>query len=126
MSFKFKKFVKGIRVFRIYLHCCNLFLPAGKNAYAMSVLRQVELKLDGRDIMERRYLRPFETGNRYPVNYVLTASPFVLPSGKLALQSKWIIYLNKLLVLTIFAACMKVGRHGFKLMKFLDCSINSK
>lgn len=31
--------------------CCT-----GKNAYAISVLRRVEMKLDGRDIVENRYL----------------------------------------------------------------------
>jgi len=29
---------------------------AGKNAYAMSVLKQIEKKIDGRDIVDNRYL----------------------------------------------------------------------
>lgn len=32
-----------------------IWLPVGKNAYAMSVLRRVEMKIDGRDVAENRY-----------------------------------------------------------------------
>lgn len=87
----------------------------------MAVLRRVEMKIDGRDVTERRYILPSVTGtgNSYQLNYILTgtATLFVLPAGKLALQNKWIIYLSKLLALIIFAACMKVGRHGFEFMQ---------
>lgn len=31
-----------------------MHLSVGKNAYALSVLRRVEMKIDGRDISERR------------------------------------------------------------------------
>lgn len=31
---------------------------AGKNAHAMSVLQRIEMKLDGRDISDKRYLHP--------------------------------------------------------------------
>lgn len=34
------------------------FHAAGKNAYAMSVLRRVEMKIDGQDITDNRYLLP--------------------------------------------------------------------
>lgn len=39
--------------------CLVLFVTfelLGKNAYAMSILRRVEMKLDGRDIANNRYL----------------------------------------------------------------------
>lgn len=35
---------------------CYCFLYIGKNAYAISVLRRVEMKLDGRDIEDSRYM----------------------------------------------------------------------
>lgn len=37
----------------LFVAFCTYLL--GKNAYALSVLRRVEMKIDGRDISESRY-----------------------------------------------------------------------
>lgn len=43
---------------------CKFFSPVGKNAYALSVLKRVEMKLDGRDIADNRYLIPLNIFSR--------------------------------------------------------------
>lgn len=54
---------------------CNDWLCIGKNAYALAVLQRVEMKLDGGDIAENRYLLfcgKFVTKSR--MNYLLTVN----------------------------------------------------
>ncbi len=50
-----------------------VFLPLlGKNAYAMSVLRRVELKLDGQDVGDNRYSLSLELYIRVLAKFLLT------------------------------------------------------
>ena len=64
---------------RTKLSLSNLyFLPLlGKNAYALSVLRRIEMKLDGRDVGDNRYLLSLELFNRFWVIILINSSPLL-------------------------------------------------
>ena len=59
----FNAFILFTIVSSIKLRIYEQFSPSfvGKNAYAISVLKRVEMKLDGRDIAENRYLLSYES-----------------------------------------------------------------
>jgi len=67
--------------------CGFLHFMLGKNAYALSVLRRVEMKIDGRDISESRSVGYFRN---HKIFYwiVLLMLGLLWISEKLILQSK--------------------------------------
>lgn len=78
-----------------YIYIYIVFVLLGKNAYALSILRRVEMKLDGRDVADNRYILPMKTLDKYLVLNVNDHVCFYFSSGKSALQNKWIICSNK-------------------------------
>ncbi|OMO92217.1 hypothetical protein COLO4_17776 [Corchorus olitorius] len=84
----------------------------------------LDLKFGGKDVVSTSNKVEVGDESHEVVNNTQTASR--IARGKLALRSRWIIYSSKLRVLITFAACMKVGHHGFEVMKSLWTSINSK
>lgn len=78
-----------------YIYIYIVFVLLGKNAYALSILRRVEMKLDGRDVADNRYILPMKILDKYLVLNVNDHVCFYFSSGKSALQNKWIICSNK-------------------------------
>jgi hypothetical protein len=53
-----------------------LSLP-GKNTYAMSVLRRIEMKLDGQDIVDNRFVLSLEFFSRFLSKILINSEPLL-------------------------------------------------
>lgn len=74
-----------------------VFFVVGKNAFAMAVLRRIEMKIDGQDIDESRYclfcifIDAFKRKLSFPLAFLFCFESLSLFPDKLVFQSKLII-----------------------------------